>query len=131
MEILLKGTVSTEFWKNRPKLWGNCAFPQNLHTRTLCKTTTFYAVSRQIFTLTIIPTGSKRTWAIVLYVSIRFYNINLITFSRSKKWIIFTVYFRNGKTTCIILHFVDWFFGITIIHRFTISAPFRSLHGFY
>ena len=29
MEILWKGTVSAEFWGNRPKLCGNCAFSQN------------------------------------------------------------------------------------------------------
>ena len=35
------------FWLrvNRPKLYGNCAFPQNSHTRRLGEITVFYAVS--------------------------------------------------------------------------------------
>ena len=31
--ILLKHTGSAEFRENQPKLYGNCAFPQNFHTR--------------------------------------------------------------------------------------------------
>ena len=27
-EIFKKGTISAEFWANRPKLCGKCAFPQ-------------------------------------------------------------------------------------------------------
>ena len=30
-----KGTVSAQFWAIRPKLCGNCAFPQNFHTGKL------------------------------------------------------------------------------------------------
>ena len=30
---------------NRPKLWGNCAFPQNFHTRKLGEITVFFAVN--------------------------------------------------------------------------------------
>ena len=45
VEILWKCTVSTKFWKIRPKLCGNCAFPQNSHTRKLGKiTVAVYAV---------------------------------------------------------------------------------------
>ena len=44
MKILRKDTVSAEFRAIRPKLCGNCAFPQNFHTRKLGKVTAFYAV---------------------------------------------------------------------------------------
>ena len=37
-KILWKGTA------NRPKLCGNCAFPQNFHTRKLGEITVFYDV---------------------------------------------------------------------------------------
>ena len=51
----MKNTViSTNFlvWKfcgktqfpNRPKLWGNCAFPRNLYTRKLGELTVFFVV---------------------------------------------------------------------------------------
>ena len=43
MEILWKRTVFAEFWANHPKLRGNCAFPQNLHTRKLGEITVFCA----------------------------------------------------------------------------------------
>ena len=33
VEILWKGSVSAMFWVNCPKLRGNCAFPQNFHTK--------------------------------------------------------------------------------------------------
>ena len=45
VEILWKGTVSSEFRAIRPKLCGNCAFPQNFHTRKLSEFSVFYAVS--------------------------------------------------------------------------------------
>ena len=44
LEILWKLTVSAEFRMNCPKLCGNCAFPQNFHTRKLGKISVFYAV---------------------------------------------------------------------------------------
>ena len=44
VEILWKGTVSSEFRAIRPKLCGNCAFPQNFHTAELGEITVFYAV---------------------------------------------------------------------------------------
>ena len=44
MEIFWKGTVSAEFRANRLKLCGNCAFPQNVHTRKLGEITVFFAV---------------------------------------------------------------------------------------
>ena len=44
MEILWKGTVSAYFRANRPKLWGNCAFPENFHTMELGEITVFYVV---------------------------------------------------------------------------------------
>ena len=44
VEILWKGIVSAEFRANRPKLYGNCVFPQNLYNRKLGKITVFYAV---------------------------------------------------------------------------------------
>ena len=44
MEILWKGTVSAQFRAIRPKLCGNCAFPQNLHTRKLGEITVFFGV---------------------------------------------------------------------------------------
>ena len=44
VEILRKGTVTTEFRAIRPKLCGNCAFPQNFHTRKLGEITVFYAM---------------------------------------------------------------------------------------
>ena len=44
VEILWKGTVSTKFRANPPKLYGNCAFPQNLYTRKFTKIAVFYAV---------------------------------------------------------------------------------------
>ena len=31
------------------KLWGNCAFPQNFHTRKLGEITVFYAVDIAVF----------------------------------------------------------------------------------
>ena len=44
MEILWKGTVFVEFRAICQKLCGNCAFPQNFHTRKLGKVTLDYAV---------------------------------------------------------------------------------------
>ena len=44
VKILWKGTVSSQFWENRPKLWGNCALPQNFYTRKFGEMTVFYAV---------------------------------------------------------------------------------------
>ena len=44
MKILWKDTVSAKFRANRPKLCGNCAFPQNFLTRKLGEITVFYAV---------------------------------------------------------------------------------------
>ena len=44
MEILWKGTVSALFQAIRPKLCGNCPFPQNFHIRKLGEITVFYAV---------------------------------------------------------------------------------------
>ena len=41
VESLQKGTVSIEF---RPKLCGNCVFPQNFRTRKLGEISVFYAV---------------------------------------------------------------------------------------
>ena len=40
MEILCKGTVCVK--ANRPKLCGNCAYPQNFHTRKLGEIAVFY-----------------------------------------------------------------------------------------
>ena len=45
MEILQKGTASAKFRAIRPKLCGNCSFPQNFHTRKLGETTVFYEVN--------------------------------------------------------------------------------------
>ena len=42
--LLWKGTVSVEFWENCPKLCGNFAFPQNLHTRKLGEIMNFLGV---------------------------------------------------------------------------------------
>ena len=53
MEIFRKGTVSAEFWANRPKLCGNCAFPKNFHTRKLGEITVFYAALSFILPLAI------------------------------------------------------------------------------
>ena len=36
--------LSVEFRATRLKLCGNCAFPQNFHTRKLSETTVFYSV---------------------------------------------------------------------------------------
>ena len=44
MEILRKDTFSAQFRAIRPKLCGNCAFPQNFHTRKLGEISVFYAV---------------------------------------------------------------------------------------
>ena len=44
VEILRKGTISAQFRVIRPKLCGNCAFPQNCHTRELGEITVFFAV---------------------------------------------------------------------------------------
>ena len=44
VEILWKSTVSLEFRANRPKLYGNCVFPQNVHTKKLDEVTVFYVV---------------------------------------------------------------------------------------
>ena len=49
MEILWKGTVSAQFRANPPKLCGNCAFPQNFHTRKLGEITPFFAVFIIVF----------------------------------------------------------------------------------
>ena len=35
---------SVKFWANYPKLYGNCAFPQNFHTKKLGEITVFYAI---------------------------------------------------------------------------------------
>ena len=44
MKILWKRTVSTEFRPNGPKLYENCAFQQNFHTRKLDEISVFYAM---------------------------------------------------------------------------------------
>ena len=44
MEILWKGTVSAEFREIRPKLYGNCIFPQNIQIRKLAEILIFYTV---------------------------------------------------------------------------------------
>lgn len=44
VEILLKCTVSAEFWVNQPKLCENCALLKNFHTTKFDEVTTFYAV---------------------------------------------------------------------------------------
>ena len=44
VKTLWKDTVSAEFWANRPKLCGNCAFSQNFLTSTLGEIAVFYAV---------------------------------------------------------------------------------------
>ena len=44
VKTLWKGTVSAEFRVNLPKLFGNCVFPQNFHTRTLSEITVCHAV---------------------------------------------------------------------------------------
>ena len=44
MKILWKCTVATEYRVIRRKLCGNCAFPQNFHTRKLVEITVFCAV---------------------------------------------------------------------------------------
>ena len=44
MENLWKGIVSAQFRAKRPKLCGNCAFPQNIHARKLGEITVFFAV---------------------------------------------------------------------------------------
>ena len=48
MEILWKGTVSSQFRAIRSKLCGKCAFPQNSHTRKLGEITIFFAVINTI-----------------------------------------------------------------------------------
>ena len=48
VEILQKGTVSAQFRAIRPKLCGNCAFPQNFHTRKSGEITVFFAVPGSI-----------------------------------------------------------------------------------
>ena len=49
MEILSKGTVSKQFRAIRPKLYGNCAFPQNFHTNILGEIKVFKAVMTLFF----------------------------------------------------------------------------------
>ena len=44
VEILQKRILSVEFQVIRSKLCGNCAFPQNFHTRKLDEITVFHAV---------------------------------------------------------------------------------------
>ena len=41
--MLWKRTVSAELRAIHPKLYGNCAFPQNFHTRELDEITVTYA----------------------------------------------------------------------------------------
>ena len=44
MRKVCENAISVEFWAKRSKLWENCAFPQNFHTRKLGEITAFYAV---------------------------------------------------------------------------------------
>ena len=44
VEILWKGTVSAEFQANRHKLYGNCVFSQNIHTKKLDEISVFNVV---------------------------------------------------------------------------------------
>ena len=47
----ITGTLQREkprFRMNRPKLFGNCAFPQNVYTRKLGKIAIFFAMKRSI-----------------------------------------------------------------------------------
>ena len=46
MEILWKGTFSAQFLANPQKLFGNCSYLQNFHTRKLGEITVFFAVKR-------------------------------------------------------------------------------------
>ena len=47
-DIFKKGTISAEFWANRPKLCGKCAFPQKFHTRKFGEITIFLAVKTTV-----------------------------------------------------------------------------------
>ena len=44
MGILRKRTVSARFLAIRPKLCGNCGFPENVHIKKLGEITVFYPV---------------------------------------------------------------------------------------
>ena len=46
----------------RPKLWGNCAFPQNFHTMKLGEITVFYAVSVSFIDMLFILTLLINNW---------------------------------------------------------------------
>ena len=46
--------LDAEYWyrrPNSPKLWRNCGFPQNSHTRKLGEITVFYVLSLSYFSL--------------------------------------------------------------------------------
>ena len=49
VEFTAKGTVSVQFQENIPKLYLNCAFPQNLYTKKLGKITIFFALNSKHF----------------------------------------------------------------------------------
>ena len=76
MEILWKDTVSAKFWAIRPKLCGNCAFPQNFHTRKLVQITVFFhsgynnqKQNRNVFQPTARNLVKRKRWGSLFYQS--------------------------------------------------------------
>ena len=73
VEILWKGTVSSEFRAIRPKLCGNYVFPQNFHTMKLGGITAFYAALVLSITLTLsVATQQSFKLYIVPYLTLSF-----------------------------------------------------------
>ena len=102
---------------NRPKLCGNCAFPQNVHTRKLGGITIFYAVTIAIFLYTNAETSDfvclknfkERDTFTEMYTStISIANFLILHFCVIKKFIPYSIYART-KRTLFLTYFVSQF----------------------
>ena len=92
MEILWKGTVSTEFQKIRAKLCGNCVFPQYFHTRKLVEISVFYVVPDWVNLL------NTRTWHLQKHIFNTPYK---------EVWPVFN-YYHNGGVSCLVSVIVSY-----------------------
>ena len=87
-------TVSALFWAIRPKLCGNCAFPQNFHTRQLGQITVFFhsgynnrKQNRNVFQPTARNLVKRKSWGSLFYQSklVTFSSLLLLLFNYTKR----------------------------------------------
>ena len=93
LKILWKHRVYAEFRSIRLKLCGNCAFPQNFHTKKLGKITVVYTVIKDV----------SFFWTVINSVSV-FNSDQYLTLSW--RW---SLSYRNQPTDLLSKSMVDWF----------------------